>query len=148
MDSGSNQKATLLSSSSSSSSKEQEPKTTKECAVGLIASPLQFARLQETHAYVSDFLKVPNKLHAELVGKSGANADAKLRAWYDTLRDELAESGKGTGDIFEFLRPRHQAHALAQGWIDAPPKPSAGTAKPFSVLDAMEREKARKAGIR
>ncbi|MDQ2987460.1 MAG: hypothetical protein M3R13_12225, partial [Armatimonadota bacterium] len=59
--------------------------TPKERAAGLIISPLAFARLQETHAYVGAKLRVPNALHSELMAKSGANADQELRAWYSTL---------------------------------------------------------------
>ncbi len=99
--------------------------TPKERAGGLIISPLAFARLQETHAYVGAKLRVPNALHSELMAKSGANADQELRAWYSTLDADLEQSGKATGDVFQWLRPRHQAFAVHRGWIEPAPKPPA-----------------------
>ncbi len=121
------------SSSSSSSSKE----TTKNGA--LIVGGGEYFRLLETHAFVGSVLRVPKKLHSELCLKSGANAEAKLQAWYLTLNDALEESGKGTGDVFEWLRPRHQAFAIAQGWVDAAPKLVAKPVRDDAELDAKLR---------
>lgn len=114
------QKQSLSSSFASS----EELKTTPPASRGggLILSPKEHARLSEKNAFVGSQLRVPNALHAELLGKSGANAEEKLQRWYLELNDQLEESGKGTGDVFEFLRPRHQSHALLKGWIDAAPK--------------------------
>lgn len=106
----------------------------------LIIGGAEYARLLEFNAFVGSVLKVPKKLHAELVGKSGANAEEKLQRWYLDLNDRLEETGTGTGDVFEFLRPRHQAHALAHGWIEAAPKPHTAEKKPFSVVDALARK--------
>lgn len=89
---------------------------------GLILSPREYARLQESHAYVGQVLRVPKVLHSELQAKSGVNADQALLAWYGDLDLELERTGKGTGDVFKWLRPRHQAFAESQGWIDAPSK--------------------------
>lgn len=115
---------------------------------GLILSSREYLRLQETHAFIGSVLRVPNVLHAELRAKSGVNGDQKLQDWYLQLNEELELSGKGTGDVFQWLRPRHQAYAVAQGWIDPAPKPQAPAPKPFSVADALAREAARKAGPR
>lgn len=90
--------------------------------VGLIVSPAEFFKLQQTHAFVGAKLRVPNVLHAELMTKSGANADVELRDWYARLDEELESHGKGTGDVFAWLRPRHQAFAVSKGWIDPVPK--------------------------
>lgn len=117
--------------------------TTKHRGGGLIVGPGEYARLLESHAFVGAKLRVPKVLHAELIAKSGANADAELRAWYDQLDEELEQSGKATGDVFTWLRPRHQTFAVSKGWIDAAPKPSS-VVKPFSVADAL----ARKAGAK
>jgi hypothetical protein len=111
---------------------------------GLIVTGVQFQKLQETHAFVGSKLRVPKVLHAELISKSGADADAILRRWYQDLDDKLEESGQGTGDVFAWLRPRHQAFAISKGWIDAPPKPSTPERKPFSVAEAMARKEAQR----
>lgn len=113
--------------------------------VGLVMNGAQFERLQQTHAFVGPMLRVPNALHAELLSKSG-NRDAELRAWYSTLDAELEQSGKGTGDVFMWLRPRHQAFALAQGWIDAPPAINTRPkVEPINTAKLLEREAQRKA---
>lgn len=137
-----------LSSSSSFSSTQEESRssTTKDRSGALIVGGGEYFRLLETHAFVGSVLRVPKKLHAELCLKSGANADAKLQAWYESLNIQLEESGKGTGDVFEFLRPRHQAYALAQGWIDPAPKVNGAEKKPFSVAEALAKREAEKAG--
>lgn len=115
--------------------------TTKERAGGLVLNPLQFSRLQESHAYVGAKLRVPNALHSELMAKSGADADQQLRGWYARLDEELELSGKATGDVFVWLRPRHQAFAIEQGWIDAAPKAQA--AKPvYRGIEAILADEA------
>lgn len=128
-----------VSSLQSSSSKEQE--TTKSGPV--IVGPAQFARLQETNAFVGSVLKVPKKLHAELLAKSGgAHREPELQNWYLSLNDQLETSGKGTGDVFEFLRPRHQAHAKFMGWIEDAPKANGkvrDNAALMARLEAIER---------
>jgi uncharacterized protein YdaU (DUF1376 family) len=137
--------SSFSSSSSNDSSKNDESTTTPSShGGGLIVSPREWARLSETHAFVGSQLRVPKVLHFELMGKSGTDADRKLQAWYLQLNSELEESGKGTGDVFAWLRPRHQAYAIEQGWVDPAPKPSTPEKKPFSVADAI----ARKAGQR
>lgn len=133
------------SSSSSSSSSTQEvigSPTTKHRGGGLIVGGGEYVRLLETHAYVGAKLRVPKVLHAELMTKSGANADAELRDWYARLDEQLENDGKGTGDVFAWLRPRHQQFALQQGWIDAAPKAN-GTkpsdADQLAKLEAIAR---------
>ncbi|MEY4958396.1 MAG: hypothetical protein RL409_2653 [Gemmatimonadota bacterium] len=125
--------------------REQKTATPSMRGVSLVMNGAQFERLQHANAFVGPMLRVPNALHAELLAKSG-NRDAELRVWYAALDAELEQSGKGTGDVFAWLRPRHQAFALAQGWIDAPPvvtaKPSA---EPFSIEKALAIEAQRKA---
>ena len=112
----------------------------------LVMSAKDYARLQETHAFVGSVLRVPNALHFELRGKSGANADPQLLAWYARLNEELELSGKGTGDVFAWLRPRHQAYAIERGWIDPAPKATTPARKPFSIQEVLDREAAKKAG--
>lgn len=110
------------SSSSSSSSRsgiETGSSTTKHRGVGLIVGGGEYVRLLETHAYVGAKLRIPKVLHAELIAKSGANADVELREWYARLDEELEQDGKGTGDVFAWLRPRHQVFAKQKGWIDS-----------------------------
>lgn len=121
----------------------EQTQTTKRVG-GLILSPVQFARLQETHAFIGSVLRVPNVLHLELRSKSGADAEAKLQAWYERLNEELELSGKGTGDVFVWLRPRHQAYAVEQGWIDPAPKADAPKPKYRGVAEILaEREAAK-----
>jgi len=128
--------------------RQRTEKTTPSSLGGgaLIVSPKEFARLQETHAFVGSVLKVPKVLHFELRGKSGANADEKLQQWYLEVNESLELSGKGTGDVFEFLRPRHQAYALAQGWIDGPPKAGPKPPSPEHIerMLAIERGERRR----
>lgn len=105
----------------------------------LIMTQKERERLLETHAFVGSKLRIPHKLHSELVVKSGANAERDLQSWYLNLNDKLEESGKGTGDVFEWLRPRHQAHAIFKGWIEPAPKPSN---KPRPIAEILaERER-------
>jgi uncharacterized protein YdaU (DUF1376 family) len=132
------------SSSSSSSSSSKELKNDVHRGGGLIVSPLQFERLQQSHAYVGSKLRVPNALHSELIAKSGANADAELRNWYQSLDDRLEESGQGTGDVFAWLRPRHQAFAISRGWIEAAPKIEPAKPKHRGIAEIIaEREAAK-----
>jgi uncharacterized protein YdaU (DUF1376 family) len=136
-------------SSSNDSSKNDESTTTERVRVEpLILSPLQFARLQETHAFVGSKLRVPKALHAELVAKSGANAHVELTSWYERLNEELELAGKGTGDVFAWLRPRHQAFAVEKGWIDAAPRPSAPQPAFRGVAAILAEAEAKKAGAR
>ena len=105
----------------------------------LIITATQWQKLMESHAYVGAILRVPKVLHSELMAKSGANSDAELRKWYEHLDADLEQSGKGTGDVFAWLRPRHQAFALSRGWIDAAPKAEKPTAKPFSIQEVLDK---------
>lgn len=100
---------------------ENREQTTK--GGGLIVGGAEYFRLQQTHAFVGSVLRIPNKLHSELLGKSGgAHRDPELQAWYGTLDEALEKSGAGTGDVFVWIRPRHQAFAIERGWIEAAPK--------------------------
>lgn len=114
-------------------------RTEKTTTTPLILSPLQYERLKETHAYIGTVLRVPKVLHAELRTKSGiADAEGKLQAWYAHLDADLEQSGKGTGDVFAWLRPRHQAYAIEQGWIEAAPRPGApARPKPRGVAEIL-----------
>jgi uncharacterized protein YdaU (DUF1376 family) len=134
-------------SSSSSASSSSTPVTTGG-GPALVMTSRERERLLETHAFVGSKLRVPKVLHSELMTKSGEDADRQLQRWYLQLNDQLEESGKGTGDVFEWLRPRHQSYAILKGWIELAPKPQAPEKKPFSVADALAREAARKAGTR
>lgn len=131
------------------SSRTQEainPPTSKHRG-GLIVGPAEFARLQELNSFVGAVLRVPHKLHRELAGKSGADAEGKLQAWYRVLDEQLEQSGKGTGDVFEWLRPRHQAHAIQCGWIDAAPKVNGAKRDGAALtarLEAIERGEVRR----
>lgn len=132
-----NQNKSLSSSfSSSRSGIETESPTTRHRGVGLIVGGGEYVRLLETNAYVGQKLRVPKVLHAELITKSGTNADSELRKWYARLDEDLEQSGKGTGDVFDWLRPRHQAYALEQGWVDAAPKPSSKPVRDDAALMA------------
>lgn len=129
------QNSSLPSSSPSSGSQEvMKSPTTNHRGGALIVGGGEYVRLLETHAFVGQKLRVPKVLHAELVGKSGADADGILREWYERLDAGLEQSGKGTGDVFAWLRPRHQAFAVERGWVDAAPKVN-GTK---SVLDEID----------
>lgn len=115
------QKSSLaFSSSSSGSGIDTGSSTSRVRGGGLIVGGGEYVRLLETHAYVGAKLRVPKVLHTELMTKSGANADEELRAWYARLDEQLEQDGKGTGDVFVWLRPRHQAFAIEKGWVDAP----------------------------
>lgn len=94
-----------------------------ERGVRQIINGAEYERLRQFNAYVGQRLRVPNKLHEELLGKSG-NRDLELRQWYASLDEELEATDKGTGDVFEWLRPRHQAFAIQRGWVDVAPKAS------------------------
>lgn len=108
----------------------------------LVMSPKEFDRLRETHAFVGSKLRVPKVLHFELLGKSGADAERELQRWYLQLNDQLEESGKGTGDVFAWLRPRHQSYAILKGWIEPAPKPQAVSNKPRPIAEILaERER-------
>ena len=132
------QESSLSSSSSfSGSGIETGSSTTKHRSVGVIVGPAEYVRLQEVNAFVGAKLRVPHKLHRELLGKSGANADVELQAWYGQLDAQLEESGKGTGDIFEWLRPRHQSFAKLKGWIEDAPKAAAA---PIRIQDILNRQ--------
>lgn len=120
------------SSSSSSSSRTQEvtdsPTSKHRSVPTLVVGGAQYAKLLETHAFVGSVLRVPKVLHAELLGKSGgAHREQDLQDWYLSLNERLETSGKGTGDVFEWLRPRHQNLVKERGWIEA--VPVNGTAK-------------------
>jgi hypothetical protein len=144
----SNAPVTLPETDTETENRDRGKTTTRRPS--LIVGGAEFARLQQTHAFVGSVLRVPNVLHAELCLKSGANAEVKLQAWYLTLNDALEESGKGTGDVFEWLRPRHQAHAVNQGWIDAAPKAvsrvrdAVADAAHMARLEAIERGERRR----
>lgn len=123
---------------------KSDPLTTKHRSVGVIVSPAEYARLQELNAFVGSKLRVPHKLHRELIGKSGANAEVELQAWYLQLNDQLDADGKGTGDVFEWLRPRHQVFAKLKGWIEAAPKSGPVPVKHRGVAEILaEREGAK-----
>lgn len=108
----------------------------------LVMSPKEFDRLRETHAFIGSKLRVPKVLHFELLGKSGADAERELQRWYLQLNDQLEESGKGTGDVFAWLRPRHQSYAILKGWIEPAPKPQAVSNKPRPIAEILaERER-------
>lgn len=132
-------------------SREQSKRTEKTPPAShgggrLITTGSQWQRLMESHAFVGACLRVPKVLHSELMSKSGANADDELRKWYAQLDEQLEQSGKGTGDVFQWLRPRHQAFAISKGWIDAAPKAEAPKPKYRGVAEIMaDAEAAKKA---
>lgn len=134
------------SSSSSGSGTDTGSLTTKHRS-GVIVGAAEYARLQESFAFVGSILKVPHKLHAELLGKSGgAHREKELQGWYLDLNDQLEESGKGTGDVFEFLRPRHQSFAKLRGWVEEAPKNGVRQPSPDHVerMLAIERGERRR----
>lgn len=115
---------------------------------GVIVGPAEYARAQEIYAFVGSRLKVPHKLHAELLDKSGGpHRERDLKAWYLDLNDSLEENDKGPGDVFEFLRPRHQSFAKLRGWVEDAPKANGAKrddAAQLARLQAIERgERAR-----
>ena len=112
----------------------------------LIPSPREYARLQETHAFVGSKLRVPKALHSELLTKSGGDAERALQAWYLDLNDRLEETDTGTGDVFTWLRPRHQSFAILKGWIEPAPRAEKTGPQPIRIQDILDREAAKKAG--
>lgn len=89
-------------------------------APALVVSALEFARLQERHAYVSDRLLVPKALHREFAAAYGDGADAALAGWYQSVRDALGEA-ESIGDVFAWLRPRFQAWMVSTGRVKPAP---------------------------
>jgi uncharacterized protein YdaU (DUF1376 family) len=78
----------------------------------LVMSPLRFAKLQETHAFIGARLRVPHVLHDELRTKlGGLEPDRRLRDWYAEVNDEAETQGLPILDVFEFLRPRFKVWA-------------------------------------
>lgn len=123
--------------------------TTKNGAPRLIVGGAHYARLLETHAFVGSVLRVPKVLHAELLGKSGgAHREPDLESWYLALNEELETKGEGTGDVFAWLRPRHQAFAVSKGWIAAAPRPAAPQAAYRGIAAIMADAEAKKAGAK
>lgn len=109
-----------------------------------IMSPAEYDRLKKTHAFVGSKLRVPNALHSELLTKSGGNAERDLQRWYLDLNDRLEETNTGTGDVFAWLRPRHQSFAILKGWIEPAPKAGPVAVKHRGVADILaEREAAK-----
>lgn len=138
-----------FSSSVSDPKSEAVPPTTKHRGVGLVVGGAHYARLLETHAFVGSVLRVPKVLHAELLGKSGgAHREPELESWYLALNDELETKGEGTGDVFAWLRPRHQAFAVSKGWIAAAPRPAAPQAAYRGIAAIMADAEAKKAGAK
>lgn len=125
----------------------EQTTTPSSRGVRLILSPKEHARLSETHAFVGSVLRVPNGLHAELIGKSGgAHREPELQDWYLALNEQLEQSGTGTGDVFVWLRPRHQALAVSKGWIEAAPKagPKPPSQEHVARMLAIERGERRR----
>lgn len=109
-------------------------------APAIIVGGGEYVRLLETHAFVGSVLRVPKKLHAELLGKSGgAHREQDLQEWYLSLNERLEASGKGTGDVFEWLRPRHQALCKAKGWVEDAAAVNGTSDRLLARLQAIER---------
>ena len=78
----------------------------------LLMSPLQYARLQERHAFIGSRLQIPNALHAELRTKiGGREADARLHAWYLALNDDLERTNTPYGDVWVWVRQQFKLFA-------------------------------------
>ena len=89
-------------------------------APALVVSALEFQRLRDRNAYVSDRLLVPNALHREFASAYGEGAEAALQSWYVTVRDGLGEA-ESIDDVFAWLRPRFRAWMATTGRVKAPP---------------------------
>lgn len=121
-----NERLAFASSSSGSGFETGSSPSKHRSVPTLIVGGAEYFRLLETHAFVGSVLRVPKKLHSELLGKSGgAHREQELQDWYLQLNEQLETSGAGTGDVFAWLRPRHQAFAVSRGWIEAAPKTTA-----------------------
>lgn len=76
-------------------------------SASLLVGPLEFAKLQEKHAFVGVRLRIPNVLHGELRTKlGGENPESRLQAWYSALDEGLEQSGEPIPDVFTWVRPR------------------------------------------
>jgi hypothetical protein len=81
----------------------------------LIMSPLRYAQLRKSHAYVGSRLRVPAVLHDELRAKlGGATPETALMDWYATVDAEVEASGEAILEVFPWLRARFLAWAGAQ----------------------------------
>ena len=89
-------------------------------APALVVSALEFQRLRDRNAYVSDRLLVPNALHREFASAYGDGAEAALQSWYVTVRDGLGEA-ESIDDVFAWLRPRFRAWMVTTGRVKPPP---------------------------
>lgn len=97
------------SSSVFSSSKNDDDRARPRGAggVGVIVSPLTYAKTAEKFAFFGERVRVPWTLHHELVAKlGGPDGPDRLHAWYAALNACASESGEPIVDIFEWLRPR------------------------------------------
>jgi len=107
----------LSLSSSLSSDRTQPSDLTTSTPSGrssspLTLSPLRFAKLQETHAFVGSRLRVPHVLHDELRTKlGGQEPHQRLMDWYGSVNVEADEQGLPIIDVFKFLRPRFEIWA-------------------------------------
>jgi hypothetical protein len=91
--------------------------------MGLTVNRAKRERVRTSYAYDGTYLRVPSVLHEELCRKSGPNSAALLHEFYAEEDEKLEREGKGTGDIFDFLRPRHQEWAIRKGVVEAAPTP-------------------------
>jgi uncharacterized protein YdaU (DUF1376 family) len=105
-----------FASASASAIPSTPPKNGGVRPTPLTMSPLRFAKLQETHAFVGSRLRVPNVLHDECRnGLGGENPEARLQAWYAELDAELERSQEPIPDVFAWLRPKFKTWAMQAG---------------------------------
>jgi hypothetical protein len=85
-------------------------------------SPMEHARLMQTHAFVGERLRIPIQLHTQLVAQLGGNpsdADKKLSAWYLELQNSMGD--EVIPNIFKFVSARFEQ------WVKPLAKPVDGT---------------------
>lgn len=122
-----------------------------------IVSPAEFERLKRFNRFVGARLRVPHKLHGDLVAQlGGTSPEAALLTWYGEVDAEIETSGEAIlPDIWKWLDARFKRWAMsrqpavsdgyrpASEWIEQNRKASEGSCSPEEARAILAEARAK-----